>query len=704
MALAKGIVIVNEYTINNNGKGSRGSTPGDYVTRYMSRDKATETLTPVKLTEQEDYIERYMAREEAVEYLDDRDEVKPSFREIQKKGGIAFGYGSVSLSDEKLKFVSKDIQAQFDKGKTVLKTVLSFDEEYLRKNKIIPENFVCKNRGDFRGNIDQMKLRMGIMHGLDVLAKDYDDLQYVGVIQVDTMHVHCHLAMVDRGKGNITQDGTQKGKLSSAQKAKLRRHIDLFLDESKSIQHMSSNVAMDKRNTIIFVKQVLHKTMEQNGVAQFLLACLPKDKRLWRASTNSKSMRKANELTRTYVRELFEQPDSGYDKVKKSIQKYAETRRDKEDLSDDECHKLIKNGVKRVEDECMNAVYGMLRGIQKRDKKVHTPMLDLMAMSVQNISKDADEFGEFTYKLRSYSTRLDYHKKGREKAHKIVQSYEKAKEQGNVSPDSLPVYEFFKFEEEYNEMLMCKYQHFLRFLPPSDKYKDELRDLLDYKQCVKDVEAMYNDSSIRRMTENNAETYAERVYNQRGGRYMVSMPSVIETRITHMKSKLKKKDADFAFKIAIDGLSIDLDAPDPKLERHIKYDFEDVKALDIHHMGYDLSLDMKVSNKNAKRFIEMTKRRANLAEAARRYLIASGQRSELENIDMRDIRLMKSVAKEVEKKHVIKSKRIDTKKVTPVQTINLGSRYDMNIPVKQSLVEIRMDEDEDITSGSRMFK
>ena len=71
MGLAQGIVIVNEYTINKGGKGSRGSTPGDYVTNYMSRGTATETLTPVKLTEQEDYITRYMTRKDAVELIDD---------------------------------------------------------------------------------------------------------------------------------------------------------------------------------------------------------------------------------------------------------------------------------------------------------------------------------------------------------------------------------------------------------------------------------------------------------------------------------------------------------------------------------------------------------------------------------------------------------------------------------------------------------
>lgn len=703
MSLSKGIVVVNEYTVKGgNGKGSRGSTPGDYVTQYMSRDKATETLTPVKLTEQEDYITRYMAREDAAERVESRDDVKPEFKGIQKYGGVAFGYGSVSLSDEKLTEASKDIQRCFDEGKTVMKTVLSFDEEYLRQNGIIPEHFVCQNPGDFRGNIDQMKLRMGIMHGLEKISKDYDDLQYVGVIQTDTMHVHCHLAMVDRGEGTIMADGTQKGKLSAAQKNSLRRGVDLFLDESKSIQHMSSNINMDKRNTAIFIKQVSHRTMEQNGMSQLLLACLPEDKRLWRASTNNKSMEKANALTRSYVRELFAQPDSGYSRIQRDIYNYAEARRDKEDLTGEDFRRLIRNGEKRVEDECINSVYSMLQNIEKRDKNTHTPMLDLMAMPAQDISKDADEFGEFTYKLRSYNTRLDYHKKERDKAHVITTSYETALEQHIVSEDAKPVYDFFKFEEEYNEKLMCKYQHFLRFLPPSGKYDEELKELLDYKRRVNDVDGMLHDKTIRRMTDKNAEDYGERVYNQRGGKYMTFAPDIIETRLAVMKDNLSKKDREFVYKISVDGLSIDMNNDDPKIEHHIKHDFNDVKALDIHHLGYDSPRDMAVSQRYIDIFAETANKRAELAAAAREYLIESGQESELDNINSRDIRLMKRVADDLQKKHEIESKRADENTVKPVRTTDLSKRFDLSIPVKQSLMEIQMeDEEEDIHIGKR---
>jgi len=703
MGLSRSIVIVNEYTINKNGKGSRGSSPGNYVVEYMSREKATETLTPVRLLNHDDYIKRYMARKEAVEHLDDRDEIKPKFKKMQKYGGVAFGYGSISMSDEKLRQASKDIQTQFENGKTVLKTVLSFDEEYLRENKIIPEDFVCKKRGDFRGHIDQMKLRMSIMHGLDVLAKDYDDLQYVGVIQVDTEHVHCHLAMVDRGVGNITPDGTQKGKLSSAQKDKLRRHIDLYLDDAKTIQHMCSNVSIDKRNVSIFVKRVCHKTMAQNGMAQLLLACLPDDKRLWRASTNSKSMEKANGLVRSYVQELFAQPDSGFDKVKRSIYDYAEKRRDKEDLTGKEFRKLIETGEKRVEDECINAVYGMLQNVQKRDKNTHTPMLDLMAMPAYDISKDTDEFGEFTYKLRSYSTRLDYHKKERNKAHKIVEDYKQAEEQGLVSQDAKPLYDFFKFEEEYNEKLMCKYQHFLHFLPPTEKYRDKLKELLDYRKKIEDVEGLFHDKTIRRMKEKNAEDYGERVYGQRGGRFMVTMPEVIETRIENMKQNLEKKDAELGYMLESDGLIIDETNGKPRFKRHLKHKFSKVKALDLHHLDYDSPCDIIVGDKNARIFIETAYKRAELAKAAKAYLVASGQRSEVKNINLRDIRLMTKVAERLVNEKKIRTKRTDTHKVVPVRTINLGKKFDMSIPVKQSIAEMQLNADEQHTGIHSVF-
>ena len=695
MSLKQSIVVVNEYTIkNSSGKGgSRGGTPGDYVTRYMARNGATETLTPVRATEQEDYIKRYMARESAVERIDGREDVKPEFRKIQKYGGVAFSRDDVSLSDERLEDISKDIQSQFDSGKTVLKTVISFDQQYLQEMGIVSPDFECENAGDYRGNIDQMKLRMGIQSGMERLSRSYDDLEYVGVLQVDTQHVHCHLAMVDKGRGHIMPDGTQRGKLTKSDMMQLRRGIDLFLDDEKEIQHMASNVDFDKRNTKCFVKQVSHKTMENNGMGQFVLACLPDDKRLWRASTNDKRMRKANSLMRDYVRQVFSEPDSGYDRVRSDIYAYAKARQDREDLSSEDFRRLVKNGERKVEDECINSVYSMLSGLQKSDLQVRTPMLDVMSAPSEDIASDADELEEFGYKLKSYSSRLQYHKKQRAEAKEQVRAYEQAEAQNAVSDDSRAIYEFFKFEQQYQEMCMCKYQHFLGFIPPEDEYEDELQELLDYREKTRRVAEMYEDRSIKRMKPERAEDYGLRVYEQHGGQYMTFAPDIIEQRRDRMQAKLADMDRAFADKLTENGIALDEDG---KPVRQIKYDFEDVKHLDIHHIGYDSPYDIRISKYNIDRFSEVAETRQRLADEAMVYLYKTGQQDEADILPMTDIRNMSRAAKQVAETGVVPSLRQEK---TSRYKRSMATRLDVSLDIDENIRNAMLNENEDDEYG-----
>ena len=71
MGLKQSIVIVNEFTTPLPGSGgSRGGTPGEYITRYMARELATESLAPIRRHRTDDFIMRYMARESATEAID----------------------------------------------------------------------------------------------------------------------------------------------------------------------------------------------------------------------------------------------------------------------------------------------------------------------------------------------------------------------------------------------------------------------------------------------------------------------------------------------------------------------------------------------------------------------------------------------------------------------------------------------------------
>lgn len=675
MSLKQSVVIVNEYTVKDKaGKGSRGSTPGGYVERYMARKGATENMTPVRLEDSDSYILRYMARQEAVETLDTIPEIKQEMRRADGYGGIAFGYGDVSLSHHKLRQCSADIQKQFDAGKTVLKTVLSFDEAYLREHGLISPDFEFSKRGDYRGELDQMKLRMAIMNGLDRMGRQYDDLQYVGVIQVDTAHIHCHLAMVDRGRGMVMPDGTQRGKIDETAKRQLRRGIDMFLDEKQKVAMMSSSVTYDRRNARCFIKRYAHETMAERGFAQFVLAALPEDKRLWRAGTNRKEMQKANGLVRDYVRRVLQEPNSGYKEALRSIDIYAGERRGREGLDAKQYRQLIEDGKERLVEDCMNGVYSILKNIPDSERSVWTPMLSTMAMSYDTMSakQEEDPMIEFGFRLRSYSGRLQHHRKERDKYHELVKAYEATPD---ASEDARPLADFIRFEEEYNAKLMCKYQHFLSFLPPKKEYEDDFHRLVGYRRRLEKMSAMRDDKDMARMQSDNAEDYGERVYGLKGGQYMVIDPEVLAMRQMAMERRYEEMEEEFNYKLSNYGMTMDEKGVSTKKP----YEFHEVKALDIHHLGYDWVRDIPISKINVDEFIEVTDERVRLLKGAVDYLERSGQSAEVVGLPVADIALMQETADSLRiAPHLSVQKPVDGGK-PKTKTVRLDADYNRNL-------------------------
>lgn len=654
MSLKQSIVVVNEFSerVGKSG-GSRGATPGSYVERYMARQGAVEDLTPVRLLDADDYVVRYMAREDATEAAGDVAELREGMRAAQKDAGVAFGPGNLSMSHERVHAASQAIQRAFEEGKTVMKTVVSFDHEYLRETGIIDEDFEATRRGDYRGNIDQMKLRMAINEGLSRMARRFDDLDWVGVIQVDTLHVHCHLCMVDRGQGRVAGNGKQRGKLYETDKRDLRRGIDDALQLNAPVRMLSSSVALDRRNARCFMKRLVHRMVEERGAAQFLVACLPEDRRLWRAASRRKEMRKPNRILSEIVDEALSLPQSGFSQAMRDIRAYADSRAEREGLTRRERDRLVDDGVARLKRECMDGVYAMLKGIPKPELPVRTPMLHAMSMPFEQaaVRSAGDDLVEFGFRLRSYASRLEHHRKERRRFDDLARAWEESE---GVSPESAAWHDFCTFERGYQERCMAKYQHFLSFLPAHDAHADAIGALVEQRRRVEATSDMLNDKSIARMAPEAAEEAGREVYGVSGGRLAVTAPEVLAARLEEMRSTEERMAEKLAFDLSEDGL----EERDGEAVPAIAHPFDEVKALDIHHLGWDFPYDAPVSANNARAFADAAEERAALLVGAKAYLEGSGQAGFVEDLPESDVARMLEMARSLVSDGVLPSERV----------------------------------------------
>ena len=648
--LKQSIVIVSEFTFKTkSGGGSRGATPGAYAYDYMARGDAVEPLPPVKLHAADAADEIYRARERALRESPSVAEMKSAFRSVRESAGAAFGYGYVSLPQDRLVQACDDIQKQFDDGKTVFKTVISFDGDYLKRLGVVQDGPEYVRKGGYRGHVDQMKLRMAVMSGLDRLSgRGFDDLQYVGAIQVDTRHVHCHLAMVDRGEGRVinSKTGAQKGKLSKADFDVVRKGVDAYLAQYVPMKHLSLSSYDDTRNVRCFVKNYAHEAMLSRSMPQFLLACLPEDRGMWRAGNPAQAMRKPNAIVREYVETVLARPDSGYGEAMAGLRERISGT---EGLTEDAYRKLYSDGREGIVRDCMNGVYQALRSVPESELRVRTPALSRMSMDFEDMAskvaassgQDRDGLMEFGFRLRSYAGRQDYHRKEAVKYHNAVAAYEA---RGNISESARPVIEFMRFEEEYNSMLLSKYQHFMAFLPREDEYEDELREVRARRERVMRLESARDDARFGGMTVVKAEAYGRDRYGLSGCGMLVADSDVFDRRLEMARAEFERAGQELDFGLSMFGMGLFEEDGRIEARKDIKHPFDDVKALDLHHLGFDFGYDIEISKPNYDAFMAVTARRTELFEKAAEYLELSGQSGQIEQFAVGDIRKMRDMA------------------------------------------------------------
>lgn len=654
MGLKQDIVVKHQFKI-------ASKSLGNYAIQYMARKSAVEVVAPIIGPRLDLFATRYMARADATERAGDQYTLKNAMAKDIGMGGVAFGYGHASLSHDQLKAAAKDLQKYSNAGHVGMTDVLSFDLDYLKKHKLVDQNFQVVAPGDFRGNLDQMKLRLGIMAGLDRLSSQFSDLRYIGVIQIDTEHVHCHLAMIDAGEGRRIKSGPyagqQRGKLSQKSMNLLRRSMDNWLDEKQHVRFLSSAVGYERRNVVSFVKRWAHEQMAQEGPIQMLAASLPEDRSLWRADTRARAMQQPNAVLRGLIEDRLHDPRSGMTQAMAQVQEYALYRRDNENLSVDEYEKLVAAGRERIIKRSMNGVYNMLRKEPEHSFRVRTPMLEVMTADmkeledVRNSMQPVDEVVDFSYKLRSYSQRLTEHSTKRKEYTRAVQNWDNAYQAGIVDPSARALRHFYEEEEEYEAMLAAKYRSFFNFSQPDDEWVQRWEQLAQYGDRMVALEQMMNDPSLARMKdEKEAEEHGLTAYGQSGGRLVSTEAgqAVLRGRLEAMTRRREVDEENLRKEIADAGFSTVTNEQGVSFERQPEFPFSQTRGLDLHRLGFDFMQDTPVSESVRQQFVQRARLRREVLDGAVAYLQGSGQAALVSNLPVADIEAMEKLADHME--------------------------------------------------------
>lgn len=720
MGLKQSIIVKNEFThngVNTPGKGSRGGTPGQYVLRYMARIEATETVTPVPETPDGsiiDYTQRYMMREDATEQLKASSkpnvsvhELNHTFEQQDQLSGRSFGNRGISLSDNTVRDSSQMIQDAFDDGHAVQKIILSFTEDYLKDNGILSPGYKHKGRGSYKGHIDQLKLRLAVTNGVNKMTAvgNYADPEWVGVIQVDTNHVHAHLALVDKefSPSRMMDDGRDKGKLTQREMMNLRRGIQYELNEMKSIKSFYSQATSERQNVVSFIKDYAHDHIGKNTRLQLLMAALPEKQQLWRFSTNRKEMQYPNELAEKFVESVFEEQPvkSGYRDATHAIRQYIQGRVDTEGIDRDEQQRLAKNGRKLLVERSVNGLYGALKVFNKAELTVQTPMIDIQSSSdeelMSSLSDNFDQVG-FELRIRGYSNRRDVHTKESAKFKQLIDVFDEAHEQNNVSDDAYVLRRFYEEELEWHMGLTDKYRSFFKINGQKDKQKAEQHypqyerlteryNTLKLKDdFINDVDngtileglIGFNDSSDVFKNSSQFDSYVEELYGVKQGSRAFSdfYREGLEQDIKREKTAYMNDLRAYTFDCFMDGVLTQKqwvalqhdhrDVDDQTYQQGVSnYDrlfkepsvpkptsdglpdghFDDIKSMDIHHLGLDFygKADRSISKRNRERFAEVMQWREYFLDGAEQFLEATGQTNELQAVeyignDVKDMR------------------------------------------------------------------
>lgn len=192
-----------------------GNTAAAYVDRYTARSGAVEPIGNHSFSDdaKEALLLDASAARGAIRRLKDEktkavtapvignnDRQLRSFLEGSfNNDGILFGNHGLSYDQAQYQRALKKVGQAEKQGHTPIMTVVSFDNDYLKKQNVIDKKAEVLDKGDLRDKVDQLKLRQAVSAGMDrmLMTAGYSQPEWTGTLQMDTKHVHAHLVLLE---------------------------------------------------------------------------------------------------------------------------------------------------------------------------------------------------------------------------------------------------------------------------------------------------------------------------------------------------------------------------------------------------------------------------------------------------------------------------------------------------------------------------
>lgn len=201
------VVVMSQFNIN----GSRGKDAGSFVSDYVSRESATLTSTAY---------------------------VPPAGQPMEQGDGVAFTLDNSHLLRRDVLETADHVQELHETGvRAIQQLVLSFDHTYLVEQNLIPEDTKVIKKGDYKGVVDDVRLRHAVRHGLQSMIDEegYREGKMIACIQSDTRHLHVHAVVYEDAKEIARKRGKEeKGVIKPSSFNQLTHDVDRYLTLTKT--------------------------------------------------------------------------------------------------------------------------------------------------------------------------------------------------------------------------------------------------------------------------------------------------------------------------------------------------------------------------------------------------------------------------------------------------------------------------------------